>query len=93
MPSLKVVMDMVVWAIFYKVFRRSCGLPTRLVGPTDKSASLLIGWTHLSRTAMSLVGGDPGVPMSHKNICLYNKCKELDKNIQERSKMSISISL
>jgi hypothetical protein len=20
-----------------------------------------------------------------KNICLYNKCKELDKNLQERS--------
>jgi hypothetical protein len=28
-----------------------------------------------------------------KNICLYKKCKELDKNLQERSQISISISL
>jgi hypothetical protein len=28
-----------------------------------------------------------------KNICLYNKCKELDKNLQERSLISISINL
>jgi hypothetical protein len=41
------------------------GLPTRSVGPTDRSAGLLVGRTHLSGTAMSLVGGDPGVPMSH----------------------------
>jgi hypothetical protein len=40
-------------------FRRSCGLQTR-------SASLLVGRTHLSGMAVSLVGGDPGVPMSHK---------------------------
>jgi hypothetical protein len=42
--------------------------PTRSVGPTDRSAGLLVGRTHLSRTAVSLVGGDPGVPMSHKYI-------------------------
>jgi hypothetical protein len=47
-------------------FRRSCGPPTRSVGPTDRSAGLLVGRTHLSGTVMSLVGGDPGVPMSHK---------------------------
>jgi hypothetical protein len=34
-------------------------------GPTDRSAGLLIGRTHLSGTAVSLVGGDLGVPMSH----------------------------
>jgi hypothetical protein len=33
---------------------------------TDRSAGLLVGRTHLSGTAVSLVGGDPGVPMSHK---------------------------
>jgi hypothetical protein len=65
-PSLEVVEDQVVWGIFWKVFRRSCGLPTRSVGATDRSASLLVGRTHLSGTAVSLVGGDPGVPMSHK---------------------------
>jgi hypothetical protein len=43
----------------------SCGLPTRSVGPTDRSAGLLVGRTHFSGTAVSLVGGDPEVPMSH----------------------------
>jgi hypothetical protein len=66
MPSLEVVLNEVVWGIFWKVFRRSCGLPTRLVEPTNKSVGLLVGWTHLSGTAVSLVGGDPGVPMSHR---------------------------
>jgi hypothetical protein len=65
-PSLEVVMNEVVWEIFWKVFRRSCGQLTRSVGPTDRSACLLLGRTHLSGTAVSLVGGDPGVPMSHK---------------------------
>jgi hypothetical protein len=37
--------------------------------PTDRSAGLLVGRTHLSGTAVSLVGGDPGVPMSHTYIC------------------------
>jgi hypothetical protein len=54
--------------IFWRVFRRSCGRPTRSVGPTDRSAGLLVGLTHLSGTDVSLVGGDPGVPMSHTNI-------------------------
>jgi hypothetical protein len=58
-------LDKVVWGIFWMVFRRSCGLPTRSVGPTDRSAGLLVGRIHLSGTAVSLVGGDPGVPMSH----------------------------
>jgi hypothetical protein len=39
--------------------------PTRLVGPTERSAGLLVGRTHLSGMAVSLVGGDPGVPISH----------------------------
>jgi hypothetical protein len=59
-------LDKVVWGIFWNVFRRSCGPPTRSVGPTDRSASLLVGRTHLSGTAMSLIGGDLGVPMSHR---------------------------
>jgi hypothetical protein len=59
-------MDQVVWGISCKVFRRSCGLPTRSVVPSDGSESLLVGRTHLSGMAVSLVGGDPGVPMSHK---------------------------
>jgi hypothetical protein len=64
-PSLEVVINQVVWGIFWKVFRRSYGLPIRSAGPTDRSAGLLVGRTHLSGTAVSLVGGDPGVPMSH----------------------------
>jgi hypothetical protein len=64
--SLEVVADQLVWGIFWKVSKRSCGPPTRSVGPTDRVAGLLVGWTHLSGTAVSLVGGDPGVPMSHK---------------------------
>jgi hypothetical protein len=36
-------------------------------GPTDRSAGLLVGRTHLSGTAVSLVGGDPGVPMSYSD--------------------------
>jgi hypothetical protein len=59
-------MDQVVWIIFWKVFRRSCGLSIRSVGPIDRSTGLLVGRTHLSGTAVSLVGGDRGVPMSHK---------------------------
>jgi hypothetical protein len=35
------------------------------LGPLDRSAGLLVGRTHLSGTAVSLVGGDPGVPISH----------------------------
>jgi hypothetical protein len=64
-PSLEVVADQVVWRIFWKVFRRSRGLPTRSDGPTDRSTGLLVGRTHLSGTVVSLVGGDPRVPMSH----------------------------
>jgi hypothetical protein len=45
---------------------RSCGPPTRSVGPTNRSAGLLIGRTYLSRTVVSLVGGDPRLPMSHR---------------------------
>jgi hypothetical protein len=67
-PSLEVVANEVVWGIFWKVFRRSCGSPTRSVGPTEWSAGLLVGRTHLSGTAVSMVGGDPGVPMSHNFI-------------------------
>jgi hypothetical protein len=66
MPSLEVVMDQVIWGIFWKVFRLLCGLPTRSVGPTNRSAGLLVGRTLLSGMAVSLVGEDPGVPMSHK---------------------------
>jgi hypothetical protein len=44
----------------------SCGPPTRSVGPTNRSAGLLVGRTHLSGTNVSLVVGDPEVPMSHK---------------------------
>jgi hypothetical protein len=34
--------------------------------PTDRSAGILVGRTQLSGTAVSLVGGDPEVLMSHK---------------------------
>jgi hypothetical protein len=69
-PSLVVVLDKVVWRIFWKIFRRSCGPPTRSVGPTVRSAGLLVGLTHLSGTVVSLISGDPGIPMS------YNKSSE-----------------
>jgi hypothetical protein len=46
----------------------SSGPHVRLGRPTNRSASLLVGRTHLSGTAVSLVGGDPGVPMSHKPL-------------------------
>jgi hypothetical protein len=35
------------------------------LGPLTGRLGLLVGRTHLSGTAVSLVGGDPGVPMSH----------------------------
>jgi hypothetical protein len=44
----------------------SSGPHVRSGGPTDRSAGLFVGRTHLSGTVVSLVGGDPGVPMSHK---------------------------
>jgi hypothetical protein len=45
----------------------SLGPHIRSGRPTDRSAGLLVGRSHLSGMAVSLVGGDPGVPMSHKN--------------------------
>jgi hypothetical protein len=36
------------------------------VRSTDRSAGLLVGPARPSRTAETLVGGDPRVPMSHK---------------------------
>jgi hypothetical protein len=44
----------------------SLGPHVRSDRPTDRLAGLLVGWTHLSGTTMSLVSGDRGVPMSHK---------------------------
>jgi hypothetical protein len=38
----------------------------RLGPPTDRPTGLLVGRTYLLGTAVSLVGEDPGVPMSHK---------------------------
>jgi hypothetical protein len=49
MPSLEVILNKVIWGIFYKVFRRLCGPPTRSVGPTDRSAGLL--GTHVSQVS------------------------------------------
>jgi hypothetical protein len=66
-----VVLNEVIWEIFWKVFKRSCGLPTRSVGPTNRSAGLLVGRTLLSGMVVSLVGGDPGVPMSHISFEQY----------------------
>jgi hypothetical protein len=43
----------------------SLGPHVRSGRPTDRSTCLLVGRTHLSGTAVSLVSGDPGVPMSH----------------------------
>jgi hypothetical protein len=88
-PSLEVVPNEVVWEIFWKVFRRSCGPPTRSVGPTDRSAGLLVGRTHLSGTAVSLVGGDPRVPMSHRPL-QSNKAKLLLILVENISKSSSS---
>jgi hypothetical protein len=44
----------------------SSGPHVRSGRPTDRSAGLLVGRTRLSGMVVSLVGGDPGVPMSHK---------------------------
>jgi hypothetical protein len=44
---------------------RSSEPQIKFVGPTVWSASLLMGWTHLSGKVVSLVDGDPGVPKSH----------------------------
>jgi hypothetical protein len=43
----------------------SSGPHVRSGRPTNRSAGLLVGRTHLPGTAVSLVGGDRGVPMSH----------------------------
>jgi hypothetical protein len=57
--------------------RRSSGSHIRSVGPTVRSASLLLGRTHLSRTTVNLVSGDPGVPMSHKPRVMC-RCSDLE---------------
>jgi hypothetical protein len=44
----------------------------RSVGPTDRSAGLLVGRTHLLGTVVSLVSGDPGVPMSHWSMTSFS---------------------
>jgi hypothetical protein len=46
------------------------GLPARSVGPTNRSVCLLVGRTHLSGMAGSLVGGDPEVPMHKGSLVL-----------------------
>jgi hypothetical protein len=38
----------------------------KVSGPTCRSTGLLAGQVHLTGTSRILVGGDPGVPMSHK---------------------------
>jgi hypothetical protein len=55
-----------------------CGPPTRSVGPTDRSVSLLVGRNHLSETVVSLVGGDPGVPSltSPRAMCRRSDLRE-----------------
>jgi hypothetical protein len=45
----------------------SSGPHVRSGRPTNRSAGLQMGRTHLSGTATSLVGGDLGVPMSHNS--------------------------
>jgi hypothetical protein len=66
-------LDKVVWGVFWKVFKRSFGPPTRSVG-------LLVGRTHLSGTAVSLVDGEPGVPMSHTCLMHHQVSYKLAKN-------------
>jgi hypothetical protein len=46
------------------------------LGPLIGRRVFLVGRTHLSGTTLSLVGGDPGVPMSHRGqrlIC-HQEC-------------------
>jgi hypothetical protein len=52
-------------------------MPIRSVGPTDRSAALLVGRTHLSGMAVSQVGGDPGVPMSHMHDSTSPRAQDL----------------
>jgi hypothetical protein len=56
------------WLARQAVFSPS-GLHVRSGRPTDRSAGLLVGRTHLSGMVVSMVGGNPGVPMSHKPPC------------------------
>jgi hypothetical protein len=56
--------------------------PTMSVGPTDRLASLLVGQTYLSGTVVSLVGGDPGVPMSHTESHCMGLSQKLNPAIQ-----------
>jgi hypothetical protein len=56
--------------------------PTMSVGPTDRLASLLVGRTYLSGTVVSLVGGDPGVPMSHTESHCIGLSQKLNPAIQ-----------
>jgi hypothetical protein len=56
--------------------------PTRSVGPTDRSASLLVGRTYLPGTVVSLVGGNPGVPMSHSESHCMGLSQKLNPAIQ-----------
>jgi hypothetical protein len=53
------------WLARQAVFSSS-GPHVRSSRPTDRSAGLLVGQTQLSGTAVSLVGGDLRVPMSHR---------------------------
>jgi hypothetical protein len=61
-PSLVVILNKVIWRVFWKDFRRSCGLPMRSVGPINRSAGLLVGRTHLSGTAVRRSVGTHGYP-------------------------------
>jgi hypothetical protein len=51
------------------------------VGPTDRSVGLLVSRTYLSGMAVSLVGGDPGVPSltSPRARCRRSDLREVMK--------------
>jgi hypothetical protein len=66
-------LDKVVWGIFWKVFRRSCGPPTRSVGPTNRSAGLLVGLTPLVGD-----GREPG-RWGPRGTHVSHKCMHIDE--------------
>jgi hypothetical protein len=57
------------------------------LGPLSSRGGLLVGQTHLSGTTMSLVGGDPGIPMSHT----YQR-KVLGRTMPRRIRLRLSTS-
>jgi hypothetical protein len=59
------------------------------LGPLNRSVGLLVGRTHLPGMAVSLVGGDLGVPMSHNSLTRVKSPRKVEQLVHSGSAVTI----